>query len=118
MHQLMPHACYFLPGNLRVRVLELHRNISYCLTDNLNPSDDGILFLLISVCQECMRINILCIRPYTNISATSRKVAMQGDRVTTMTNRVSQDSVAISEIKSIYGLVTNPRPHRLHPMWH
>src|SRR5437763_12988598 len=56
--------------------------------------------------------------PYTNISATSRKVAMQGDRVTTMTNRVSQDSVAISEIKSIYGLVNNPLPHRLHPRWH
>src|SRR5262249_38143156 len=28
-------------------------------------------------------------RHYTNISATSRKVAMQGDRVTTMTHRVS-----------------------------
>jgi hypothetical protein len=56
--------------------------------------------------------------PYTNISATSRKVAMQDDRVTTMTNRVSQDSVAISEIKSIYSLVNNPLPKRLKPIWH
>ena len=49
MGKHIPKIGYFAPGNLRMRLSELFRNIPGRFADNLQPANDGILYLQIAL---------------------------------------------------------------------